>query len=186
LRKKVSLTPRNPKNRKSTSSNANNSVRSNRKWFKFGGQWEGTSPSASLASLSWRPWTSDMACQTYEKTAKIELRNCISQFSVAHQTGSSSFQPNLAYNSSSVGRALPETENWKWMRLSRRPGGRHKLGTFRQKSKITIFWRHFFGQFQPYPVHIWQSVRGYNPFPPPVSLSQRPSTSGMARQSLEK
>jgi len=102
--------------------------------------------------------------------AKRDHRNFFSQFSIAHQIGSSSFQPNLANNSSSIGRALPETENRKWMRLSRRPGWRHKLGTFRQKSKITILWRHYLGQFQPYPVHIWQPVRGCNPLPPPTSL----------------
>jgi len=47
------------------------------------------------------------------KTAKSDHRNVFSQFSVAHQTGSGSFQPNLANNSSNIGQALPETENRK-------------------------------------------------------------------------
>jgi len=103
--------------------------------------------SASFASLSWRLCTSGMARQTYEKTAKRDHRNVFSQFSVAHRTGSSSFQPNLSHNSSSIVWALPKTENRKWIRLSRRQGWRHKLDTFRQKSKIPILWRHYLGQF---------------------------------------
>jgi len=66
--------------------------------------------------------------------------------------------------SSNVGRALLETANRKWIRLSCRPGWRHQLCTSRQKSKLTLLWRHYIGQFQTYPVHMLWSVRGTSSF----------------------
>jgi len=50
-----------------------------------------------------------MARQASETNSKIDNQNFFSQFSIAHQTGSNRLQPNIANNSSTMGRALPKT-----------------------------------------------------------------------------
>jgi len=66
--------------------------------------------------------------------------------SISH-TGSRWLLKFRRYKSSDLGRALPETENRKWIQHSHRLQWRHQHGTFENNRKITIFKRPHLGQF---------------------------------------
>jgi len=144
--------------------------------------------SASWAKWRWRPCTSVMARQTYEKNSQetpefifrnfpsltrpeVVVSNLISPtIRAAHvepyrkpKTGSDCDSPAAQGDVTNLALS-PEIEN-------------HHFVTSWSRSVSTVS-----GSY----LAISKGVRGFYPLPPPASLSRRPSTSDMARQSLEK